>query len=192
MQKYFASLRPLERRLVVGVVVVVVIVLNWWFIWPEFSDLSNYESRLAAANLKMQRYNAAVAQVPELKKQLSNYESEGQFVELQDVGVNLISTIQQQSAKSGVALENVSPPITRTNDVFFMEQVQNVNVLAPEEQLVDFLYELGSSSAMIRVSDLTLQPDVPHQRLSANIKLVASYQKNPTAFAAKNATATAK
>jgi hypothetical protein len=64
---------------------------------------------------------------------------------------------------------------------------------------VDFLYKLGSGASTIRVRDLELQPDPPHQRLSANIRLVASYQKNPkpattatTATTAKNSTAKAK
>ena len=38
MKKYFAQLRPLERRLVVGVAVVLLIVLNAAFIWPHFAD----------------------------------------------------------------------------------------------------------------------------------------------------------
>jgi hypothetical protein len=38
-----------------------------------------------------------------------------------------------------------------------------------------------------------MQPDPPRQKLSADIRLVASYQKNPTASsAAKSATAKAK
>jgi len=90
-------------------------------------------------------------------------------------------------------LQNTSKPITKTNDVFFIEQWQNINVLATEEQLVDFLYKLGSSASMIRVRDLELQPDQPRQHLVANIKLAASYQKNPvTAVAAKTSTAKAK
>ena len=74
----------------------------------------------------------------------------------------------------------------------FNFQVQNINVLATEEQLIDFLYKLGSGASMIRVRDLELQPDQAHQKLSANIKLVASYQKNPVAAAAKKSTAKAK
>jgi hypothetical protein len=94
---------------------------------------------------------------------------------------------------AGVQLQNTSRQFTRTNDVFFVEQVQNINVLATEEQLVDFLYKLGTGASMIRVRDLELQPDLPHQRLVANIKLVASYQKNPpAASAAKTSTAKAK
>jgi hypothetical protein len=42
---------------------------------------------------------------------------------------------------------------------------------------VDFLYKLGSDASMIRVSDLELQPDPSRQRLNANIRLIASYQK---------------
>jgi len=37
---------------------------------------------------------------------------------------------------------------------------------------------------MIRVRGLELQPDAPHQHLTANIRLVASYQKNPAVKAA--------
>jgi Tfp pilus assembly protein PilO len=193
MKKYFAQLRPLERRLVVGVAVVLVIVLNWAFVWPHFADWGDLSRRLNDANTKLKTYEAAVAQKPELEKSVKIFASEGGFVKLEDQGVNFLRAIQQQSAQSGVQLQNTSRPITNTNDVFFVTQVQNINVLATEEQLVDFLYKLGSGSSMIRVRDLTLQPDQPHQRLSADIRLVASYQKNPTpATAAKTSTAKAK
>jgi len=193
MKKYFEQLRPLERRLVVGVAVVLLIVLNWMFIWPHFSDWSNYRGRLNRADTKLGNYRAAVAQMPELQKQVKAFESAGEFVTLEDQGVDFMRTIQTQSSRSGVALQNASRPTTQTNDVFFVEQVQNINVLATEEQLVDFLYKLGSGSSMIRVLDLEMQPDPPHQKLSANIRLMASYQKNPAlASAAKTATAKAK
>jgi Tfp pilus assembly protein PilO len=193
MKKYLSQLRPLERRLVIGVLVVLFIVLNWVFVKPHFSDWSDFSNRLDNANLKLKNYRAAVAQMPELEKQVKTFESEGEFVALEDQGVNFMRTIQTQSSQSGVALQNFSRPVTKTNDVFFVEQVQNINVLATEEQLVDFLYKLGSGSSMIRVRDLSLQPDPPHQRLSADIRLVASYQKNPTpASAAKTATVKAK
>jgi hypothetical protein len=57
---------------------------------------------------------------------------------------------------------------------------------------VDFLYKLGSGASMIRVRDLELQPDAPHQHLNGNIRLVASYQKNPAAGNLKPATVKAK
>src|SRR5208282_4286945 len=81
---------------------------------------------------------------------------------------------------SGIAGVNYSRSTMHTNE-FFVEQVQNISVTATDEQLVDFLYKLGSGASMIRVRDLDLQPDGAHTRLNANIQLVASYQKNPAA-----------
>ena len=193
MKKYFSQLRPLERRLVVGVAVVFVIVLNAVFIWPHFSDWSKLQARLTKARSELTRNQAAVAKIPALQADVKKFESEGEFVALEDQSVNFMRTIQSQSSASGVAIANTSRQLTRTNDVFFIEQVQNINVTATEEQLVDFLYKLGSGASMIRVRDLELQPDPARQRLSANIRLVASYQKNPvSAPAAKTKPSTVK
>jgi Tfp pilus assembly protein PilO len=191
MKKYFENLRPLERRLVIGVAVVVVIVLNWWFVWPHFSDFSNYERRLNDAKSKLATFQAAVAKIPELKKQLAKYETEGDVVAPEDQSIDLMRTIQSQAQTSGFGIQSFSRPLMTTNE-FFVEQQENITVLAPEPELVDFLYHLGVSSAMIRVRDLSLQPDPPHMRLSADIRLVASYQKNPATSAAKKETAKAK
>ena len=193
MKKYFDQLRPLERRLVVGVAVVLVLVLNWLFIWPHFSDWGDLRRRDEDARRKLKLYQTAIAQIPALKAQVKTFESEGEVVAVEDQSINFMRTVQSQSAQSSVAIVNTSRQLTRTNDVFFIEQVQNINVLATEEQLVDFLYKLGSGASMIRVRDLEMQPDQPHQRLSANIRLVASYQKNPASpAAAKSSNAKAK
>ncbi len=194
MKKYLAQLRPMERRLVVGVLVVVLLVLNAVFIWPHLSDWGKLRGRLDEAHRKLKLYQTAAAQIPGLSADVKKFESEGQFVAPEDQGINFMRTIQSQSAQSGVAIVNTSRQITHTNDAFFIEQIENINVLATEDQLIDFLYKLGSGASMIRVRDLELQPDPPRQRLNANIKLVASYQKNPpvAAAAAKNSTAKAK
>jgi Tfp pilus assembly protein PilO len=191
MKKYFAQLRPMERRLVVGVAVVLVLVLNAVFIWPHLSDWGKLRGRLDEAHRKLKLYQDSAAQIPALRAQVKTFASEGEFVAPEDQAINLMRTIQAQAAASGFGIQNYSRAITRTNDAFFVEQVQNITVQATEEQLVDFLYKLGSGSSMIRVRDLELQPDAPHQRLNANIRLVASYQKNPAA-SAKTSTAKAK
>ncbi len=181
MNKYFAQLRPLERRLAVAVLVVVFLVVNWWFIWPHFSDWDELQLRQAAAESKLRVYQTAISQSPAYQKLVNELESTGDVVAPEDQGINFTRTIQTQSYASGVAILNTSRQITRTNDQFFVEQVLNINVQATDEQLVDFLYKLGSGASMIRVRDLELQPDPPHQHLNANIRLVASYQKNPPA-----------
>lgn len=193
MKKYFEQLRPMERRLVVGVAVVLVVVLNAVFIWPHFSDWGHLRARLDKARSDLDRNQKASAQIPALTAEVKKFESEGQFVAPEDQGINFMRTIQMQSAQSGVQLQNTSRQITHTNDAFFVEQIENINVLATEEQLVNFLYKLGSGASMIRVRDLELQPDAPRQRLNAQIRLVASYQKNPSAAsAAKTSTAKVK
>ena len=67
--------------------------------------------------------------------------------------------------------------------MFFIEQSQNITVVSKDEDLVKFLYSLGSDASFIRVRDLTLRPDAPRYRLIATIQLVASYQKNQKAAA---------
>jgi type II secretory pathway component PulM len=192
MKKYLAQLRPLERRLVVGVAVGLVLILNWAFIWPHFSDFSNFQIRFNNATIKLRNYRAAVAETPDLQKKVKTYESEGEYVALADQSIDLMRTIQSVAAASGFGIQGFSSRPTIQTNQFFVEQMQNIQVVAPEANLVDFLYKLGNSPSMIRVLDLTLQPDQPRQRLSADIRLVASYQKNLTASAAKNATAKAK
>ena len=193
MKKYFSQLRPFERRLVVGGVVALIVVLNWWFVWPHFSDWSRLRGEFDSAQRKLKLYQETVAQIPDLQKKVKMFESQGESVPPEDQSIDFTRTIQAQALHSGVTIINASRQSTRTNDAFFVEQIQNINVTAADGQLVDFLYKLGSGASMIRVRDLELQPGTAHQHLTANIRLVASYQKNPAAPAgSKSATAKAK
>ena len=110
------------------------------------------------------------------------FESQGESVAPEDQAINFICAPSRPSPpRAASASSTPRGRLTRTNDAFFVEQVQNINVTADDQQLVDFLYKLGSGASMIRVRDLELQPDGAHQHLNANIRLVASYQKNPAA-----------
>ena len=191
MKKYFSQLRPAERRWVIGAGVLLLAVLNWAYIWPHFSDFGNDENRLAAATDKLARYHKAIDEMPALQTKIKKYESEGEFVAPEDQSIDLMRTIQSQAAACGFGIQNFSRTTVSTNQ-FFVEQIQNINVQAPEPNLVDFLYKLGTSSSMIRVRDLSLQPDPPRQRLVADIRLVASYQKNTKKASPKTTTAKAK
>ena len=192
MKKYFLQLRPLERRLAVGLLVVLFVVLNAVFIYPRFSDWGKLRQRLTSARMKLQLYQSGIKQTTNYEAQVKTLQSQGGSVAAEDMSVNMLRTIQNQSAQSGVGIVNTSRQITKTNDAFFVEQVQNINVIADDKQLVDFLFKLGSGASMIRVRDLELQPDAPKQHLNGNIRLVASYQKNPAADNLKPATAKAK
>jgi Tfp pilus assembly protein PilO len=199
MKKYFEQLRPMERRLLIGVAVVLLVVLNGFYVWPHFSDWGNLQSRMAKAHADLERNQKAEAQIPALTAQVKQFQSEGESVPPEDQAINLMRTINSQAAACGFGIQGYSPSQMNTNDQFFVGQVQNINVTATDQQLIDFLYKLGSGASMIRVRDLDLQPDPPRQRLTARIKLVASYQKNSkpaapasTAPAAKPSTEKAK
>ena len=181
MKKFFAQLRPLERRLAVGVLVVLILVLNRVFIWPHYGDWSNLHNRLDGAQKKLKLYQTTILLTPNYEAQVKHFETQGEFVAPEDQSINFLRTIQSQAMVSGVGMVNPGRMVTRTNDAFFVQQIQNINVTATDDQLVDFLYKLGSDAAMIRVIDLELQPDPPHQKLNANIRLVASYQRNAPA-----------
>jgi Tfp pilus assembly protein PilO len=189
VKKFFAQLRPLERRLAVGVLVVLFLVLNFVFVWPHFGDLNKLRFRENDARQKLKLYQTAIAQSAAYETQVKNLENQGEFVAPEDQAINFMRTIQAQAAASGVGIANYSRSLTHTNE-FFTEQTQNINVIANDGQLVDFLYKLGSGASMVRVRDLELQPDGAHQHLDANIQLIASYQKNPNHAAADLKTAT--
>jgi Tfp pilus assembly protein PilO len=191
MKKFFAQLRPLERRLAVAVMVALFLVLNYIFVWPHFSDWSRLKDRLAEAQRKQVLYRATITQAENYRALVKKMEGEGGTVAPEDQAINFIRTIDSQSTRSGVGIVSMSRQITRTNE-FFVELTQNINVVANDQQLVDFLYKLGSDASMIRVHDLELQPDPAHQHLDANIQLIASYQKTAVGNNLKNPTAKSK
>ena len=191
MKKYFAQLRPLERRLAVAVLVVLFLVLNYVFIWPYFSDWGRLRYRLDDAHRKLALYRTTITQSARYAALVKKMEGEGGKVAPEDQAINFLRTIQSQSARSGVGIINMSRQMTRTNE-FFVELTQNINVIADDQQLVDFLYKLGSDASMIRVRDLELQPDPARQHLNANIRLIASYQKVTAKDNLKNTTANSK
>jgi Tfp pilus assembly protein PilO len=191
MRKFFAQLRPLERRLTVGVLVVLILVLNFVFVWPHFSDWNKLRSRLEDSRQKLELYRTTIAEAANYQTQVKSFESQGEFVAPEDQAINFLRAIQSQATQSGVGMVNNSRQTTHTNE-FFVELTQNINVIATDQQLVDFLYKLGSGVSMIRVRDLELQADPVHQHLNANIRLVASYQKMGTTNLLKTATAKSK
>ena len=190
MKKYFAHLRPMERRLAVGVLVILIVVLNWWKIWPHFSDWGKLRQQEDDARRKLKLYQAAITQTPDYLAKVKALEGEGEFVAPEDQAINFMRTINEQSKASGVNIASYSRSMMNTNQ-FFVEQVQNINATATDEQLVDFLFKLGSGASMVRVRNLELQPDNARQHLNANMQLVASYQKSAPA-SLKSTTANAK
>lgn len=176
MKKHFDSLQPLEKRVVVGVGVVFFVVLNFWFVFPHFSDWGNVQGRMSRAQQNLAKFQAGIAEKPAIEKLIRELGEEGLNVEPQDQGNQFGRAVQKQAGESGVAILTTSKLQVRTNQ-FFLELTQNVGVQSREQELVDFLYNLGSTNSLIRVRDMSLHPDPSRQQLALNVKLVASFQK---------------
>ncbi len=183
------NLRPSERRLVVGVGTVLFIVLNMVFVWPYFSERSKALDDVEAARSLLAKFQKEIAQKPDLEKKIRTIEASADPVPEEDQGTEFELAITRQASQSGVNITGSSRMTTRTNQ-FFLERSKTVTFISEEQQLVDFLYNLGSGASLTRVRDLSLRPDAPKQRLTGNVKIVASYQKKMPAKPAPAPTTT--
>jgi hypothetical protein len=193
LKKYFDSLRPFEKRVVVGVGLALFAVLNFWFVFPHFSDMSQMANRREAALTKLAKYQAARNLIPSYKSQISKLTSDGgPDVPSEERKDEFLRTINTEEGRSGVSQINGSKISTRTNNAYFLELSQTISVQSSETNLVDFLYNLGAGSSLIRVRGLNLRPDPPRNQLSADVTLVASYQKTPPKPGTKSGSSPAK
>ncbi len=188
MNSYWSQLRPFEKRVVVGVAVLVFIVVNFWFVFPYFSSWGRVHRRNDEALAKLKKYETEIQQEERYRREIAKLQGEDQVVPPEDQALHFASTVQSQAIRAGVNITSTGRLTTRTNDQFFVEQSEILNVQSREQQLVNFLYNLGSDSSLIRVRDLALRPDLGRQQLSASVKLVANYQRNPPKPAATSAT----
>jgi hypothetical protein len=171
------NLRPGEQRLVVLVAAVLFVVFNLIFVWPYFGEFTVATRKLEKARTDLDNYQRKVNQTGLYKARLLEYEKDNPDVLPEDQAIQFQRTIQQQAAQSGVNVTTFSRATTKTNNTFFLEQVQTISVQTSETNLVDFLYNLGAGSSLIRVRELSLRPDQPRMSLGGNVTLVASYQK---------------
>jgi Tfp pilus assembly protein PilO len=184
VKRYFDRLNPAERRLVVVVGLIFFVVVNLVLVRPHFSDWGDLQKRLQNAQDTLRRHQLKILEANRLKPDMVSLEKAGN-VEEEDQAFQLLRRVQGQALASGVTITSTPRQFTRTNE-FFAEIYQPVTCQAGEKELVDFLFSLGSDESMIRVADLSVHPDPSRQRLDANIRLLASYQKKP-AVAAKTA-----
>ena len=175
--EYWNNLRPFEKRVVVAVGALLFVVFNFWIVLPHFSDWTKVQYRMATARKKLAAFQTEIAQKPRYDAEIKKMEGDALSIPQEEQSVQFLRTVQTHATQSQVGIYGTSKQQTRTNQ-FFLELSQNFTLQSGERELVDFLYNLGSSSnSLIRVREMTIHPDQSHQALSANVKLVASYQK---------------
>lgn len=176
MKTYLDTLRPSEKRLVVGVGIVLFIVLNFWFVVPHFSDWGNLQIRIVNAQKKLEKYNLEIQQASHKLPEIRRLEGDAALLPAEDQAMHFQTAVQTMAAQAGIGFQSVGRITQRTNQ-FSLILSQPVTLTAREEPLINFLYNLGAASSLIRVRDLGVKPDAPRLNLSASMKLEASYQK---------------
>jgi hypothetical protein len=184
------NLRPFEKRLVVGVAVVIFIVVNAVFVFPHFGDWGRVQFRMEQAREKLVKWQGVAADEGKYKRLVDDLTKQGSAVDAEEQVYQFKSTIESQARNSGVNLVTSGRVTPQTNQ-FFVEQSQTVAFQSGEQQLVDFLFTLGSGNSLIRVRDLEVGPDQPRQNLNGHVTLIASYQKKNTGKGAPAARKTA-
>lgn len=173
------NLRPAERRLVVLAAVVLFVVANLIFVWPHFGSWNLANLRLQRAEEKLRNFQREINRTNVYLAQLAEFERENPGVPTEDQSMQFQMLVQTQARQAGIMDPALPRSSTRTNDPFFIEQVQTMTVVTAEKNLVEFLYQLGAGSSLVRVRELVLNPDQQRFNLRANITLVSSYQRNP-------------
>ncbi len=191
MKKFWEQLKPQERRWLIIIGCVVFVTMNYFFIWPQFSEWSRNTNRMNADKENMAKYAAELAHKGEYERKIRGIDPENQNIAQDDQAVHFEQVFRDKAVENGVQIQSTSRPLTRTDD-FTMEQHETIQVLTGERNLVDYLYSLGSSGSSVRVESMSLRPlDLNRYQLHADLTIVESYFKSPSSAASTRTVAAA-
>ena len=168
-----------ERRVVMFVLVVLIGVLAWM----AFDMIPKPEQ----TNVKINKINRDLKSwlkernsVGTYKDQINKLEGMSSAVVQEEQEVDMSRTINKLEASSGINVSRQGRVNTETNN-FFIEKSMRIDFSGKENQIVDFLWKLGESDSLVRVSEMRVRHDKNRYKLEGWMELTASYQKNVTA-----------
>lgn len=179
------NLQPQERRAVLGGLVLVALVLNYWVIWPYFKEWGPVRDEITKVEGQNAKFVAEIGKKDTYERRRSELQKAGAEVMEAEQSSRVQSTIWTQASAHGVTINRLNPANTgragQTNQ-FFDEVALTVDFVAGEEELVNFLFALGSDESMIRVKDMTrLKLDPSQTKLTGQLTVAASFVKKPKA-----------
>ena len=179
------NLQPHERRWLLIGLVIVALVLNYWLVWPYFAEWTQVGIESQKLTDNRNRYFSEIGKKAAYETKIKDLQKVGAEVIQEDQANRLQSTLITQAASTGVQASNFRPLVTSARvagqtNAFFDEQQMTFDLNATEPELVSFLYALGAGDSLIRVRDMSrLRLDPSQTRLTAQITVVASFQKKP-------------
>ena len=165
-----------ERRLVMFVLVVLFCALTW-MVWGMIPDPGATQEKIRKADNDLTRFTGEISKTDEYNRRVRELEGMGSAVVPIEQEVNMRRTINNLTAANGVRVTRLGRTTTKTNE-FFQEYTMRVDFSSKESDIVNFLWKLGESDSMVRVSDLLVKPDKNRYRLDGWMNLTASYQKD--------------
>jgi Tfp pilus assembly protein PilO len=175
-----------ERRLVMIVIVVLMLALVW-MVWGMIPDPGATRNEIAKAQTQLNSFTNEISQITDYEKEIRKLEGMGSAVVPIEQEVNMRRAINNLTAANGVKVTRTGRMTTKTND-FFLEKSMRIDFSSKESDIVKFLWKLGGSDSMVRVSEMRIQPDKNRYRLDGWMNLTASYQKDVKATKPKPAT----
>jgi len=175
-----------ERRLVMIVIVVLMLALVW-MVWGMIPDPGATRNKIAKAQTQLNSFTNEISQINDYKKEIHKLEGMGSAVVPIEQEVNMRRAINNLTAANGVQVTRTGRMTTKTND-FFLEKSMRIDFSSRESDIVKFLWKLGGSDSMVRVSEMRIRPDKNRYRLDGWMNLTASYQKDVKATKPKPAT----
>jgi len=179
-----------ERRLVMIVIVVLMLALMW-MVWGMIPSPSATKQKIVKAQTQLDSFKAEIEKTDVYHQQISTLEGLGSEVIKIEQQVDMRNFINRLTTANGVEITSATSADPKTGD-FFIEQSMNIRFSSKERELVNFLWKLGSSDSMVRVSQMRVQPDKNRYKLSGTMTLTASYQKDVKATKPKPAPAKPK
>jgi len=169
-----------ERRLVMFVLVVLMCALAW-MVWGMIPDPAATRQKITKADQDLIRFQGEIDNTAEYNRRVDDLTGMGSAVVLKEQGLDMRKIINRLTAVTGVQVSRLGRTTSKTNE-FFIEKSIKIDFSSKESDIVKFLWELGGSDSMVRVSDMQIQPDKNRYRLDGWMNLTASYQKDPKTF----------
>ncbi len=172
-----------ERRLVMVVLVVLMLALAW-MVWGMIPSPGVTQNKITKAQTQLNSFTNEISKISHYKSTIQTLEGLGSAVIPIEQEVNMRRAINNLTAANGVRVTRTWRMTTKTNE-FFLEKSMRIDFSSKESDIVNFLWKLGGSDSMVRVSDMRVRPDKNRYRLDGWMNLTASYQKDPKAARAR-------
>ena len=172
-----------ERRLVMVVLVVLMLALAW-MVWGLIPSPGVTQDKITKAQTQLNSFTNEISKISHYKSTIQTLEGLGSAVIPIEQEVNMRRAINNLTAANGVRVTRTGRMTTKTNE-FFLEKSMRLDFSSKESDIVNFLWKLGGSDSMVRVSDMRVRPDKNRYRLDGWMNLTASYQKDPKAARAR-------